>query len=222
MSLTLAMDTETTGLTITREKPDHPGQPHLVQLGCALYDSAQVERAHVSLIVKPTGYVISQEAIKAHGITTEMAHALGVPLIVALAAFNHLAKIADTIIAHNSDFDLKVLMAAFHRANRPFPPMNPRCTKDMADPIMKMPPTEKMVAAGFGWKTKPPKLIECVKFFFDEELLGAHDALVDARACARVFFEIERLKRTQCETEIVESFSATPASMAESLTGAPS
>lgn len=197
MSLTLCYDSETTGLTLTREKPSHPNQPHLVQLGCALYDENEVERAQVSLIIKPNGWVIPQGATDAHGITTEMANDLGVPLLVALAVFSNLAKIAHTHVAHNADFDIKVLMAAFHRVNRPFPPINSRCTKDLADPIMKMPPTERMVAAGFGWKSKPPKLIECMNFFFNEDLPGAHDALVDSRACARVFFEILRRQRSE-------------------------
>lgn len=190
----LAFDSETTGLSLSREKPSHPRQPHLVQLGAALYDNDKVERAYLSLIIKPDGWIIPEGAAEVHGITTEMALAYGVPLIVALAAFNHLVKLADTWIGHNVDFDVKILMAAFHRANRPFPLMNPRCTKDLADPYTKLPPTERMITAGFGWKNKPPKLIECIKFFFDEELPGAHDALVDARACARVFFEIERRK----------------------------
>lgn len=42
-----------------------------------------------------------------------------------------------------------------------------------------------MLAAGFT-KPKPPKLEECIRHFFDEALEGAHDALVDVRACARV------------------------------------
>lgn len=192
MPILLSFDTETNRLCLDREKPGHPGQPDLVQLGCVLYDDTKDERASISVIVKPTGWIIPSTASDIHGITTEMAHDVGIPLIVALAVFNHFVKLCSVACAHNIDFDLKVLMTAFHRANRPFPPMNPRCTKDMADPIMKMPPTEKMIAAGFGWKTKPPKLVECIKFFFDEELPGAHDALVDARACARVFFEIER------------------------------
>ncbi len=202
MPLTLVYDTETSGLTLTREKPSHPEQPHLVQLGCALYDEAQYERAYVSLIIKPAGWTIPPGAADVHGITTEMAHDLGVPLLVALALFSNMAKAAATHVAHNADFDIKVLMAAFHRVNRPFPPINSRCTKDLADPYTKMPPTERMVAAGFGWKNKPPKLIECVKFFFNEELPGAHDALVDARACARVFFEIERRKRLDAEDRV--------------------
>ncbi len=194
MTILCAFDVETTGLALSREKPSHPAQPHTCQLGCSLYGHDGYERSYCSTIIKPDGWIIPPGATAVHGISTEMAMDVGVPVIVALAMFNHMVKSADVCVGHNIDFDIKCLMAAFHRANRPFPAINPRCTKDMADPIMKMPPTERMIAAGFGWKTKPPKLVECIKFFFDEELPGAHDALVDARACARVFFEIERRK----------------------------
>ncbi len=197
MTVLCAFDVETTGLALSREKPSHPSQPYTVQLGCALFGHRGDERSYISVIIKPDGWIIPPGATEVHGISTEMAMDVGVPAIVALAMFNHMAKSADICVGHNIDFDIKCLMAAFHRAHRPFPTMNPRCTKDMADPIMKMPPTERMIAAGFGWKTKPPKLVECVKFFFNEELPGAHDALVDARACARVFFEIERRKRLE-------------------------
>lgn len=199
MSLILVADTETSGLTLGREKPSHPGQPNLVQLACIMFTDTGKEIGSLSVIIKPDGWTIPDEAAAVHGINTEMATLVGIPLLAALAVFNHMVKAADVVVAHNAEFDLKILMTAFHRVNRPFPYMNPRCTKDMADPIMRMPPTEKMIAAGFGWKTKPPKLIECIKYFFDEDLEGAHDALVDTRACARVFFEIERRKALEKE-----------------------
>lgn len=195
MVVTLAFDTETTGFVLAKEKPDHPGQPHLVELGCAVYDEDERERVTLNLIIKPDGWTVPSGASTVHGITTEMAHALGVPLVVALAAFSNLAKLATRHAGHNVDFDLKVMMAQFHRIGRPFPPMNPLCTKDLADPITRLPPTARMVSAGFGHKTKPPTLTECTKILFDEGLVGAHGALTDARACARVLFEIERRSR---------------------------
>lgn len=190
--LILGFDVETTGLALDWQKPSHPGQPHLVQLGCSLTDDLGKEHAYASLVIRPDGYAVPVSASNVHGIPHDLAMEIGIPLIAALAIFNHFAKIAQVHVGHNISFDIKVLMAAFHRANRPFPVLNPRCTKDLADPIMKMPPTEKMVAAGFGHKSKPPKLTECYQFFFNEELVGAHDALVDARGSLRVFFEVEK------------------------------
>jgi DNA polymerase-3 subunit epsilon len=67
------------------------------------------------------------------------------------------------------------------------------CTCNAAKPIVNLPPTERMLAVGFTGP-KPPKLEECIKHFFDEQLPGAHDALVDARAAARIYFYLQTLK----------------------------
>ena len=189
--ITLAFDTETDKLVLPKQKPTHPDQPHLVELGCVLYDG-DVERVTVNFIVDPQDRTIPDEAANVHGITTATARRLSIPLIVACAVFSHLAKLSDRQVGHNIEFDIKVLMAEFHRLNRPFPATNPRCTKNMAEPVLQLPPTERMLATGMGHKFKSPTLTECWRFLFDEDLVGAHGALTDARACARVLFELEK------------------------------
>lgn len=184
-------DTETTGLVNTREPPDHPSQPHIVQLAMLLCDETGKEMSAVNIIIKPDGYDIPAAASEVHGITTGIAHDFGIPLIPALAVLSHMAKRGVVHVAHNVDFDIKVIQAAFHRANRPCPPINARCTQALSTTLVNLPPSERMLKAGFN-KPKPPRLSECVKFFFDEELVGAHDAMVDTRACARVYFELAR------------------------------
>jgi DNA polymerase III subunit epsilon len=66
------------------------------------------------------------------------------------------------------------------------------CTMEASAPIVNLPPTERMVAAGFN-KPKPPKLEECIKHFFKEDLKGAHDAMIDVSACRRIYFELKRI-----------------------------
>lgn len=63
------------------------------------------------------------------------------------------------------------------------------CTCTKSTPILKLPPTEKMKAAGMNGP-KSAGLAECIKHFFNEELTGAHDAMVDVRACARVYYAL--------------------------------
>ena len=63
-----------------------------------------------------------------------------------------------------------------------------------AAPIVNLPPTDRMRAAG-RTGPKSPKLSECVQHFFSEEMIGAHDAMVDVRACARVFFHLKSLQK---------------------------
>lgn len=188
MNKILAFDTETTGLMNWTLPATHEWQPKLVQLACVLVDEQDwKEHAAMVFVVKPEGWEVPRAASDTHGITTEDALAVGIPEIVALSAFSWLAKQADICVAHNSEFDMAILAGAFNRVKRPMPPMNVVDTVALAAPIVNLPPTERMIAAGFGSKPKNPNLGECVRFFFGEELAGAHDALVDTRACLRVY-----------------------------------
>ena len=192
----LIYDTETDGLVHGDLPPEHPLQPHLVQLGCVLADDDGRERAAVSLIVRPEGWAIPEAAFRAHGISTEEAVRCGVPHAVAVAAFTQLRALADTLAVHNAPFDRLVMAAAIARTGRQSAspgPLRHLCTMQMAAPIVNLPPTDRMRAAGFT-KPKPPSLSEAYRAFFGEELVGAHDALVDARACARILFHMRALE----------------------------
>lgn len=190
----LVADTETTGFLLRGQPHTHPGQPHLVQLGVILLTDEGRELASADLTVRPDGWAIPDAAAKVHGITTEIALASGVPLAVACAVYTNLRARADLVVAHNWEFDREILAVAVHRTGRK--PAHPgpaewACTMQMASPVLALPPTNAMKAAGFT-KHKPPNLGEAYRFLFDEELLNAHSAMADARACARVYFELRR------------------------------
>lgn len=193
----LVFDTETSGLPLRNQPLDHPGQPHIVQLAAILVDEGGHERASLSVIVEPDGWVIPDAAAAVHGITTEIAMHCGVPLSAAIWPFICLRSQASVTIAHNHDFDASLIEIALHRmparASGYHPgPGKSFCTMVAATPVLNLPPTERMVAAGFN-KPKPPKLTECVKHFFGEDLAGAHDALTDVRACWRVYQHLRTL-----------------------------
>jgi DNA polymerase-3 subunit epsilon len=197
MSYVLVVDTETDGLVKNHLPATDPGQPHLVQLGLVLMTDLGQAVATVELIVKPEGYAIPDAAARVHGITTDVALACGVPLRIACAVYTNLRALADVVVAHNWEFDRTVLAAAIARtgATPAHPgPASWSCTMQLALPVLALPPTERMRAAGFN-KHKPPSLTECVKFFFDEDLVDAHSALADARACARVYLELRKRER---------------------------
>lgn len=204
----LAFDTETTGLPVWNAPSDSPEQPHLVQLAMILLDDDLTERASVSLIVRPDGWTIPDDVAKIHGITTEMATALGVPEKVATTLYMSLLYgTGAQVVAHNSDFDLRIMRIAMLRAGRDKGWQDERtpqayCTMKAATPIVNLPPTPKMVAAGFN-KPKAPRLSECVEFFFSEQLVGAHDALVDVRACVRVYRHLLSLSPVADVGEVV-------------------
>ena len=195
----LFFDTETTGFVQDRLPVDHPDQPDIVQLAAQLTEANGTPIAGFSLIVCPReGVGIPTKASDVHGITDERAAAMGVSSEFALSAFTHLYQRAELIVAHNIKFDRAVMETAIARHYGKIMPLRKPlfCTMESASPIVNLPPTDRMKAAGF-MKPKPPKLEECIRFFFNEDLVGAHDAMIDVQACARTYFKLKELEAAQ-------------------------
>lgn len=194
----LFFDTETTGRPDFRRPVDDTFQPQIVQLAALLTEDDGTERASFSIVVLPS-CTIPSGAAAVHGITDQIADRCGVSPKLALMLWDDLAGRAETIVAHNIRFDWFLMASAWSRTSaRAFDATHGQrarfCTMDAASPIVNLPPTERMIAAGFN-KPKPPKLEECIRHFFGEDLIGAHDALADVRACARVFFHLRSLEK---------------------------
>lgn len=185
----LFFDTETTGKYDFKLPPDHPSQPHLVQLACILEDSEGAERALVDIIIKPEGYNISEEVAKIHGISDDIANRFGVNRKTAGFLFNNLCYQADLLVAHNVNFDKAIMQTLYSRldhANR-LSKINKFCTMQTATSIVKVPRPGGSIRPN-DWKW--PTLTECMEFFFQEDHEGAHNALADVRACRRVYHEL--------------------------------
>lgn len=186
----LFYDTETTGLPDRFAPLNSEKQPRCVQLAAILTDLSGVEQACLNLVVHPDGWEIPEAAARVHGITTEKAKKIGIREAVVGAAFHDLMCKADLVVAHNEKFDRQIVRIMFERLGRDWAFDKPAYdTMEAAAPIVNLPPTPRMVAAGID-KPKAPKLEECIRHFFNEPLNGAHDALVDVRACARIFFHL--------------------------------
>lgn len=186
----LFFDTETTGVIVKGAKVNDARQPKLVQLAFILTDPSGKERASCSVIIKPDGWTIPEGAAAVHGITTEMAIAYGVPLKTVVSVFLHYILKADLLVAHNIGFDLKIINFALHKIGTPqsmarIDSMQKHCTMKASTSVMKLPPTPRQIAAGYG-PYKAPKMSEAYKYFTGNELIGAHDALTDVRACVAV------------------------------------
>jgi DNA polymerase-3 subunit epsilon len=190
----LVYDTETSDLVQTKLPPSHPSQPHLVQLGLLLLDSeTRLEHAVVDVLVQlPPGAAITAGAQRSHGITLQLAQQFGVSLEFAVGSFLNLRRIADVLVGHNEEYDRLVLAAALHRTKRTPSHPGPEqrfCTMRESTDIIQLPPTQKMVRAGFN-KFKPPSLTEAHVHFFGTAFDKAHRAIEDCRACASVYFAI--------------------------------
>lgn len=192
----VVLDTETTGLPDWKSPSDAPHQPHLVQLAMVLIDDDGAERNSVSVIIKPDGWTIPPEVSAIHGITHELAMAVGIPEKVAVQLFVSMVyDTGATVVCHNEPFDSRLMRIAMLRAGISKEKIDAKayktfCTMQAATPIVNLPPTAKMLAAGFN-KPKSASLSECISFFFNETLEGAHDALVDVRACLRVYNHLQ-------------------------------
>ncbi|MBO1325380.1 3'-5' exonuclease [Acetobacter sp. TBRC 12305] len=186
----LFYDTEKTGLPDRFVPLNSDRQPRCVQLAAILTDNAGVELSCLNLIVHPDGWTVPAGAAAVHGITTEKAKAIGIREAVVATAFYDLSRKADLVVAHNEKFDRQIISIMYERLGRGWKLDTPAFdTMEAASPIVNLPPTPRMVAAGID-KPKAPKLEECIQHFFGEKLEGAHDALVDVRACARLYFHL--------------------------------
>lgn len=116
----LFFDTETTGLPQNYKAPssDIKNWPRLIQLSWIITDQFQNILAKHNHIIKPNGFVIPNESISVHGISTEYAKINGENLNEVLDLFESDIKSAKYIIGHNIDFDKKIIEAEFYRENK--------------------------------------------------------------------------------------------------------
>lgn len=187
-------DTETTGLPQFRQPSEHPCQPHLVEIAALLYSDDGTLVDSFDAIIKPEGWVSEPLALAAHGITHEMAMDLGIPERDALDRYMEFHARVDLLGAHNRQFDDRILRIALKRYRPELAEAHQRapgfCTCDASTDIVNLPPTAKMLAAGFR-KPKKPNVAEALKYFTGDDHQGAHRARADAEACARIYFAIK-------------------------------
>lgn len=178
----LVFDTETTGLWNFKAPPTDPSQPRLLQLGCQLLDDKLEVAGEFNMVIKPDGWTVPDEAAAIHGISTEYANQYGIPVKDALVIFCRLLHMSKRLVAHNFNFDVRVVEGELVRLDVEqamiFKARPSYCTMLTSTKICN-------IAGPRG--PKWPKLTEAYRHFFGEELTGAHDAMVDVRACSRIF-----------------------------------
>lgn len=191
----LFYDSETTGIPDWKNPSESPSQPHLVDLAALLYTDQGELIGQMETLIKPDGWVIPQDCIDVHGITNELAAAEGIDEAAALGQFMALHDQAGLRIAHNRTFDDRLIRIALKRfggetveardlAADEYKAKPGDCTMWLTKEICKLP--------GKGAAYKLPKLTEAYRHFFPgEEVTGAHRAMADARACARIYFKVK-------------------------------
>lgn len=188
----LFIDVEGTGFkrggALKQEK-----QARVCQIALILTDNVGGIIGECTHLLKPDGWEITQGAQDCHGITLQECELYGLPQHLMLSAYFEMAYKAQTIVAHGITYDkglmeIETAYADETQVTRPW-----FCTMENSKDICRIPATDKMKKSGrYGYKT--PSLAEAYEHFTGKQLEGAHDAMVDARACKDIFFGMRGIK----------------------------
>ncbi len=185
----LFFDTETTGLPKNWKVPvsDVDNWPRMVQLAWLLYNKKGEKIDSKNFIIKPENFEIPLQSSNIHGITTEKAYREGDDLTYVLVLFSDYINKATNLIAHNMQFDEKIIGAEFIRKkikNKLFL-KNRICTM-----ISSVDYCGIKGKHGLKW----PSLSELHIKLFNKDFEDAHDAFADISATADCFWKLKNLK----------------------------
>lgn len=184
----LIFDTETTGLPKSWKAPltDTDNWPRMVQLAWQMHDKKGNFIAAKNHVVYPDGYTIPQEVVKVHGITTEKAREIGVPLKTVLTDFMSDVAKSQFVIGHNVNFDINIVGCELVRM-------------EMPEDLSKHPLIDTMEGSKVfcdlrkKGNLKNPTLTELHIKLFGIRFEEAHNAAADVEATSRCFLELIRV-----------------------------
>jgi len=183
----VVFDTETTGLTRLSfaNRANYRQWPRLIQLAWAEIDEDRITSRHATLI-RPDNFPIPPEAVRVHGITETEAQRCGICPAAALDDFEASCDGAETIIAHNLNFDLGVLQSEALRLERKidFPPRR-ICTVHLGRQFLVR---KKGIKRG-GY----PSLSRLYEILFGFGFSGSHDTANDVTACFHIYKKLAQL-----------------------------
>ncbi|WP_299083039.1 3'-5' exonuclease [uncultured Paraglaciecola sp.] len=172
-------DTETTGIPNYETPSDDDSQPHIVQLCSKQVDwtSGDVIQS-MKFIVKPSGWAIPLDVVKIHGIDNHKAARFGIDEKLAVGMFLEMVKRSDMVVAHNANFDKRIVRIALMRFFGREVADEAKTYMSKERTICTMNKAIKIVGVG-----RYPSLAKCYKHFTGQEIKKAHDAEGDVDSC---------------------------------------
>lgn len=192
----LILDTETNGLKGNEGK----SAPDLIQLSWKLIDKNWDVVQEKNYYIKPYGFNILPEIEKIIGVSNEFVLENGVDLRRAIKEFKKDLLISNYIVAHNIEFDLKVLQKASYLGDG-FKAINidrKICVCTMLETISFC----NIIDLTGIRKLKYPTLSELYKKLFKIDFDGAHNSYYDVSATCKCFIELVK-KGVLCQ-ELLE------------------
>lgn len=198
MSNILFFDTETTGL-FPKDLSKTGELPHIIQLSYILYDIDKKEIiGDFNEYIKQTRNTdYNSKGFQFTKITKDMCDS-GISIETALKKFYKAYNMASYIVAHNIDFDRKMIQLEALRSNNSellylfndvYNIINNKklyCTMQMGKDI-----TNIIMKGKFGEFKKAPKLSELHEKLFENIPDGLHDSMIDTYACMKCFMKIK-------------------------------
>ena len=187
----LVFDTETTGLFPPRN--EIAKYPYIVQISWFVYDFGdnKIKSMNDHIIRLSPGVKNHQRAIDVHGITDEIIRKKGVDIKEVLFRFVSDIKLCTTIIAHNIDFDKKIINVELMRNgfSKSLGELRKKefCTMRQSIDICDL----KMVSY-YSLKLVPkmPRLTELHNKLFKKSPKNIHNALIDILMCFRCYYKM--------------------------------
>lgn len=185
----LFIDVETSGLPSSKYPTydELDCWPYVLQVAWIQSTSLNAEVLYEkSFYLKPGDIEIEPSALAIHGITREFAQKNGLKREVVLQNLAEFISSSQYIVAHNSDFDVSLLMCEFLRigidVDSLFYGKKVICTMKNTVSFCKIPSTY----GGYKW----PSLQELNKHLFGTKFDGEHNAKVDIRRTYVCFFKL--------------------------------
>lgn len=192
----IVFDTETSGLPDSKgfgkfydySELEHYNNSRLVELAYIVVDDTNIEVARIERLVIPSGFIVENSHI--HGITNAMALECGLPLHDVLKEFEGYTEGATSLIAHNINFDISIILSEAYRCGmssliEKIKGMEYIDTMILGhNAILKTIPENTKVYLNF---IKYPKLSELYKFIFNRPVCQKHRALADVELCLECY-----------------------------------
>ena len=190
----LVFDTETSGLPLDRlgKISDSSNWPHIMQLSFIVYDTGKnrVLKEGDYIINVPDNVEISPESTAIHGIDRKRCNREGIPIKEAIREFKKWLNIADMVVAHNMEFDKKMIMVECSRNKMMHSLYNNKayfCTMKSSGDLCKLVAISKKSGKQYY---KYPTLMELHDKLFGSTPRNLHDSFVDILICFRCFYKI--------------------------------